>query len=62
MNKVPAWRFKSTKVDRKPLLHPDESKLILAEFAVLREDEQLEQENADKPAIETDINHLETRK
>ena len=62
MNKVPAWRFKSTKVDRKSPHHPAESKLIPAEFAALREDEQLELENADKPAVETEINHLETRK
>jgi len=62
MNKVPAWRFKHTKVDRKSPHHPEESKLTLAEFAALREDEQLELETADKPAVETDINHLETRK
>jgi hypothetical protein len=62
MNKVPAWRFKSTKVDRKSPPRPEETKLMFVEFAALREDEQLELETADKPALETDIDHLETRK
>jgi hypothetical protein len=62
MNKVPAWRFKSTKVDRKSLQHLGGLRLIFAEFAALREDEHMELETADKPALETDINHLETRK
>lgn len=62
MNKVPAWRFKSTKADRKSPQHPVESKLMFVEFAAIREDEQLELEISDKPVIVTDINHLETRK
>lgn len=62
MNKVPAWRFKSTKADRESLQHPRQQQLTVAEFAAIRDDEQLETETADKPAVGAEINHLETRK
>jgi hypothetical protein len=62
MNKVPAWRFKSTKADRKSPQHLIVVKLMIAEFAALREDEHLEMETTDKPTVEPEINHLESRK
>ena len=62
MNKVPAWRFKSTKADRELLQHPSQLQLTVVEFAAIRDDEQMEMETGDKPAVGIDVNHLETRK